>query len=870
MLGLMRAVSAAALAMTVAAGFAGAQPYEAKPLVELLPAGVSYDRSVPTPESVTGYRTGEIVLPFELLTQYVRAVDAASDRVSVEVIGYTHLRRPILAVTITSPENQARLAEIQAAQQRVLETGERAPDDQPVIVEIAHGVHGAEISGYDMIPLLLYHLAAATDAETRATLDDTVVTLITTMNPDGGSRMASWVNSHHAATPVAYPGHRERGPFFLWGRTNHYWFDLNRQWLPVTQPEAVAAVNLTQDWLPHVVADMHEMGEDATYFFSPGPHEGLHPLLTEEAFELTRTIGETIVADADAAGRLYVTEENFDDYYLGYGSSYPALLGAVPFLFEQSSTRGLVYDGVDGLQRYDDKIAEHFSSAYAMIRGAAGAREALLDYQARYFAGQSDAAAALATKAYVFTSSDGPRLARFLELLANHRIETHALARAIEVDGVSYAPGEAFVVAVDQPRHSIIEGLFEIRIPEGKSEFYDVSGWTMPLAFGLDYAPLDRRLYRADLLGAPASADSVAAPAAPAATEYAYVMEWGTRTSPRVLYRLLSQGLMAKVMPAPARVRTAEGLVDVARGAVVIPVAGQNVTVGQLHGLMVTAAETDGVVIHAAVSGLTPSGPDLGGFALTSLHAPRVLLVTGLGVSGQDAGEIWRLLDLEMGMPVAMIDQNLLTASALGDFTHVILVNGSYDGFSDDLAQAMGTWVERGGVLVATRGGAEWAITNELTSARSTSSAEPDDDAAPVTRVPFGDKQGWDAEETLTGAVFVGGLDPTHPIAFGYERDVLHSHRIGVHAFEPSADNPFAAVAWYGDEPLVSGYASARNLERLAGKTSIFAERRGDGAVVLFADDPAFRAYWLGTEKLLLNALFFSGAITAPNPRPVQ
>jgi len=494
----------------------------------------------------------------------------------------------------------------------------------------------------------------------------------------------------------------------------------------------------------------------------------------------------------------------------------------------------------------------------------------LLDYQARYFVGLSDAAAASATKAYVFTSSDGPRLARFLELLANHRIETHALARAIEVDGVSYEPGEAFVIAVDQPRYGIIEGLFQADVIDDKSEFYDVSGWTMPLAFGLDYASLDRRLYRAELLGERAGVEDIATPAAPAATEYAYVMEWGTRTAPRVLYRLLSRGLMAKVIPSPVQVRTADGLVDVARGAVVIPVAGQAATADQLHAFMIAAASEDGVVIHAAVSGLTPSGPDLGGFSLTSLHAPRVLLVTGLGVSAQEAGEIWRLLDLETGMPVAMIDQGQLSVSALNDFTHLILVNGSYNGFADGFAETIGGWIEAGGVLVATRGGAEWAITNELTSARSTSSAEPDGDAPSIARVPFGDKQGWDAEESISGAVFVGGLDPTHPIAFGYDREELHSHRIGVHAFEPSPNNPFAAVAWYGDAPLVAGYASDRNQERLAGKTSLYAERRGDGAVVLFADDPAFRAYWLGTEKLFLNALFFTDAISAPNPRPVQ
>jgi hypothetical protein len=850
-------------AVLTAAPPAAAQVYEAKPLAELLPPGVAYDPSVPTPESVTGFRTGDLVLPFELIAAYVRAVDAASDRVSVETIGRSHLGRPILAVSVTSEANQARLAEIRSARQAVLEGGP-AGAEQPIVIEIVHGAHGDEPSGFDVAPLLLYHLAAAEDATTRALRDAAVVTQIVTLNPDGDARGAAWINDHRAAVPVAHPAHREREAGFPGGRGNHYWFDLNRQWLPVTQPESAAVVGWAQDWLPHVVADLHEMGGDASYFFSPGPEDGLHPLIAEDSFALSRALSGDIAAAADQEGRLYVTEEYFDDYYLGYGSSYPALLGAIAYTFEQSATRGLVYDGADGPQRYDDKIAEHFRTTTALIEAAVARRADLQDYQRRYFERRRADAASDPVKAYVFASPDRGRLRAFLALLAAHRLEVRALARDVEVGGVRFAAGEAFVLTLDQPRRAVALGLFETRIPEDKADFYDITGWTMPLAFGIDYAPLDRRAFGAGLLGAAAGPEAVARPDPPPVAPYAYVLEWGSRHAPRAVHRALAADLHARVLPAPAQVRTEGGLVDAPRGAVVIPVADQPLDPAAIRALATRAALEDDVTVHAAVSGLTPGGPDLGGFDLEPLEAPRVLLLTGQGVSPEAAGEVWRLLDREMAIPVTMIDVEDIDPSALYDFNRLVMVDGAYAALPDQFAVAVEAWMRAGGVLVATRGGASWAASAGLASARGLEGLDKESLAAlpPSDNLPaYAERYRIAATNDISGAVFAIRIDPTHPIGFGYETGASHVHRAGISAYA-TAPGRFRSVAVYAEDALVSGYASPENQARLAGATAVFAERRGEGAVVLFADDPLFRGYWLASEKLFLNALFFARSIT--------
>ncbi|PWE17938.1 carboxypeptidase [Marinicauda salina] len=856
----------AALLACLAVSFA-AHAYEPKPITELLDQDVGYDETIPTPEDVLGRRSGEIIFTPEMLHEYVRAVAAASDRVSVETIGRSHFGRPILRVTTTSPENQARLEEIRAAHLAALDPDAGPRDaDAPTIVQITHGVHGAEASGYDASAPLLYFLAAAQGEEIDALLDRVVVHQVVLINPDGANRFAEWTNMHRAQVPVADPQHREHFFEWPWGRTNHYWFDLNRQWLPVTQPEAEALVNSTHHWAPNVALDMHEMGSNSTFFFSPGPVDGLHPLLSQAGLELNLEMNEFLADQLDSEGALYVSEEFFDDFYLGYGSSYPGLLGSVPYLFEQSSVRGIIQETERGVLRYDDKVGQQARVAIALIRAADANREALLDHQQTFFAESLRLADADPVRAYVFTSNDRGRLADFLELMAVHRIEVRELSQQIRLDGITFEPGEAFVVPTRQRNYRVLKGIFETRVITDETEFYDVSGWTQPLAYDLDYAEVRAGLFAPNITGEPVTGFEAAA-AAPAQSDLAYVMEWDHFHAPRALYRALDAGLHARVIPDAITLDTPAGQVSPGRGAVVIPVIGQEIDAGEIHALMTRAAE-DGVTVHAATSALTPAGSDLGGFDLSNVEKPEILLVTGRVTSSYDAGEMWHLLDFEMRMPVSMIDARELGGADLDRYTHIILPNGRYDSaLGESGAERLGEWASDGGVLIAMRGGARFVVEHELADVRFTSDAS-DEEAEAVTAEPrpYDDFALWETEHGVSGAILETEIDVTHPLGFGYRDPVLPVHKIGTDAFA-AGDNPFALPARYADEPLLSGYASQRNREALAGAGSVFAERRGEGSVILFADDPYFRAYFRGTAKMVMNAIFFGNDFRNPSRR---
>ena len=862
----------AVLFAALAAVLGSAHAYEPKSVEDLLDQDVSYDASIPKPEEVTGFALGDIIYTPEMHSAYIRAVAAASDRVSMAEVGRSHFGRPIFRVTTTSPDNQARLEDIRQTQIGLTEAGSAsAPDDHPAVIQLTHGVHGSEPSSYDAAALLLYYLAAAQGAEVEALLEEVVVNQYVMINPDGANRFAQWTNMHRANVPVADPQHREHFYEWPWGRTNHYWFDLNRQWLPATQPEAVALLNATYEWMPNIAGDYHEMGRNTTYFFSPGPTDGLHPLLSQDALELNLEMNSFLAEQLDSEGALYVSEELFDDFYLGYGSSYPGLVGAVPYLFEQSSVRGIIQETDFGTLRYDDKIGQQARVGLAVIRAGQARRADLHQHLSDFFdesrrQGQNDS-----VTGYVFTSTDRGRLADFLEILAVHRLDVRALDADLRAGGRTFPAGESFVVPVAQDQYRVVKGLFETRVIEDKSEFYDVSGWTQPLAWDLDYAELRSGLFASGpSLGQDAAFDRSAPD--PDRTPYVYVMEWDSYYAPRALYRLMDAGLRAQMVPDETEVETTRGLVEPGRGAIVVPVAGQSISADEIHALMVRAAREDSVMVHAATTALTPTGSDLGGFALSTLEKPEILLVSGRGTDMYGVGELWHLLDHQQAMPVSMIDQSELSDADLSRYTHVLMANGGYPDLDDEFAETLGDWVREGGVLIGVRGGARWAVTHELSSARWLEDEAAEDDAESAAEpAAYDTLQAWDAEQAISGALFESDIDTSHPLAFGLRDTMLPVHKIGTEAFAAS-DNPFALVARYDeDDPILSGYASQQNRDRLEGAGVVHAERTGSGSVILFADNPVYRAYYRGSARLVTNALFFGEAFRNPRRRgPAQ
>lgn len=860
----------------------------------MYPTDVRYDESIPTPADVLGHELGAAPVRHHELVDYITAVAERSDRMTVEVIGYSHERRPILFVVVTSPENHARLDEIRERHIALTEpaAGQAVEPGMPIVTWLNYGVHGAEGSGMDASLPTIYHLAAAQGSDIERVLDESVILVTAVFNPDGHAKRIAWLDAYGSEVDISDPQHAEHDFDWQFARTNHYWFDLNRQWLPVTQPEPRAWMNKWHEWRPNLTVDYHEMGPDSTYYFHPGVPTRTNPLVTDEGKRLMQAVVTASEEFLDSEARLYFHGESFDNYYIGKGSTFPYVNGGAGILFEAATTVGIEIDTPNGLRTYRENIRKHFRTGLASIEGALGLRDELLAYQKNFYESALAAAEDAAVQAYVFAAPQDPaRLYFFLDMLDYHRIRAYELASEITEGGITFRPGQAMIVPVTQPQYQLIRGIFETVHEFEDETFYDISTWTMPLAFDLQYAPLSGRRFDSDLVGAPAEPEMPVAEA-PDGAGYAYAFSWAGYFAPRALHRVLEADLMAKVATKPVTAVTTRGRAALPRGSILVPFDRQRMAPPEIHDIMRTIAAEDGIFVHAVESGASADGTagvDIGGPSFRPLVEPKALLVVGRDIDLYAAGEIWHLLDFRMHMPLTIRHRDRLMEFDWKPYTHVIFPGGEYgskeEPYLPDYLPRLRQWVNEGGTVIGQREAAHWLKAQVLEFietegdelSKPEAGAEADDtpsghepylttgDVEPY-RFPYAEKEDRDALEIIGGAIFAGELDITHPLGFGYSDRSIALPKDTKERLERPA-NPYATVIAYATPPVLSGYASEANRIMLEGTAALIAERKGQGSVILFADDPNFRAYWYGTNKLFLNALFFSKAF---DPLPEQ
>ncbi|WP_270376149.1 M14 family zinc carboxypeptidase [Marinicauda sp. Alg238-R41] len=863
----MKQLVRAGLGLCLLAGVTA--PASAEPIGFFQVEGVRYDSAIPTPEEVFGFEIGERPVRHSQMVDYLRQLAELSDRIDVETIGYSHEHRPILFFTITSPDNHANLDEIRETHlERRL--GEAEADAAPMPIWLNYGVHGAESAGMDAAIPLLYHYAAADDEAVAETLDEAVLLVTAIFNPDGHTRRIDHVNTFWGYTNVSDPDHAQHD---LWtkARTNHYWFDLNRQWLLLTQPEPQAWIRKWHEWKPMVSADFHEMGTDSPFYFHPGEPARMNPLIPDTARELTLGIAQHHVEWLDSEARLYTSEQGFDNFYIGKGSTYPQVNGSLGILFEIGAARGGEIESERGLVSHADNVRTHFRTSLTTVQGSLAQREAITDFQRGFFEDVAQLARQDSARAYVFSApGDASRAARFIELLTQHDIAVNTLARDVEVDGRTYAAADSFVVDLNQAQYRMIRGLFDRLTEFEENIFYDVSGWTLPLAYDLDYAPLGGQ-FSANLVGD--AATGAMAPAVPPRASYGYVFSWTDSLAPRALYSVLDAGLFARVATEPFEAQTTDGTLEFARGSVFVPLARQDMGGADIHELVRSITDDTGIRVHAVTSGFTPtSGADFGAAdVFRTVERPEVLVLFDDGLASYDAGEVWWTLDYRMRVPVTLRQKDDLGGLDWSRYTHMVLVGGNA-ALSESATGRVNQWItEQGGTLIATRQGALWAQSailgleaGEDGDAEAGESGEAVPDETRPERLDFADMGVRDAEHIIGGALFETDIDITNPIGYGLsDRQLAVNRNMTATLTRPEGD-PYAVVSEYTDAPLLSGYASDRRIGEIAGTPAVVARRHGQGSVVLIADNPVFRGTYAGSERVLTNAIFLSGLLDRP------
>lgn len=823
------------------------------------PPNISLNPAIPTPQSVIGHQVGEWHITHDRLVNYMMALDKASERISLEVIGQTHEMRPILLLTITSPKNHQNLEAIRAEHALLSDpqkSGSVNVKNMPAVFYIGHSIHGNEASGANAALLTAYYLAAAQGQEIENYLSNTIILFDPSFNPDGLQRFSSWVNARKSKLVNADPNDVEHNEAWPGGRFNHYWFDLNRDWLVAQHPESQARVKKFHAWKPNVLTDHHEMGTNATFFFQPGVPSRMHPLTPEKNLELTKKIGAFHAKALDEIGSLYYTQEGYDDFYYGKGSTFPDVQGAIGILFEQASSRGHAQESVNGVLRFPFTIRNQFTTALSTLKAVNEMRVELLEYQRDFYSNASAEAVKDPVKAIVVNApKDKMKLFHFGEMLARQQIAFYKPTGNLTVAGKNVEAETGYVIPLNQPQYRLIKSMFEKRTQFKDSLFYDISSWTLPLAFGIDYE--EQKVM-------PAMGERVTDLKSPEGKiinkgDYAYVIEPFGYYVPRATYRLLSKNVRVKVATENFY---ADGK-KFERGSLLIPVDHQERLPDQLQVYMKEIAEKDGLDVYALATGLDFKGVSLGSPSFLSLKKPEIAMLVESGISPTDAGEIWHVLDTRYEIPVTLLPINVFNTTNINRYNTLIIPEGNYNSISESAKEKLKTWTQNGGLVIGFESAVNWFQSAGLGKFEVKKDDDSKKDQKPKPYADIEENRG--AQET-SGAIFEADADLTNPLLYGFSSSKIALFKPN-NIFLSKASGSYANPLTFGSNPLLSGYISKPNYSRLKNSSSLGIAAVGRGRVIGFTENLSFRAFWYGTNKIMMNAIFFGPLLSSEAAR---
>ena len=808
------------------------------------------DSQVPTPEQEMGFQVGSQHVNWEQVVAYMKRLAACSPRFSIQEYGRTFENRPLICVVITSEKNQKNLESLRSAHAQLADPAASVdPKSLPAVASVMMSIHGNEASGVNASLPFAYFFAAAQGPEIEALLDKTIITLIPGQNPDGITRFSTWVNSNRSLRNVTDPQSREFSEPWPGGRSNHYWHDLNRDWLNASMPEMKALLKIYHDWMPNTVNDHHEMGSSSTFFLEPADPVGYYPHIPQENKDLTQKVSSYNMAALDRIGSLYLSKDQFDSYSLGTGDVYGDALGSIAMLFEQASARGHQQETENGILNFPFAVRNHATTAFGSVKAAYEMREELNDYMHRFVVARHKEAIVLPEKGYIFDGNGSDAVSyHFIEMLAQHDLHVNRLAKETTINGHTYDPAHAYVIPMDQRHSMLLRSLLECNTQFKDSLFYDLSTWNMAEAYGLKYAPLKSI---AGLQGEAVTTPTFPKGGVSGKANYAYLFDNKEYYAPLFIKRLQDGG--AKVKVSGVGLHATEGY-QYGPGMLMVPVSGQKISADSLYTLIQKGATEAGITVRNVSSGQMKDY-DLGHFYNRPVKEAKVAVLIGGRMRSNVAGSLWYLLDNRYQMQPTMLDESTLSRTDLTRY-NVLILSGELAG-GEAVAQQIANWVKAGGTLITIGSGYQTTNKAKLTKIETIDLSQPDS----ATYVPYDKRSDRFAEFQIPGTDLQVSLDTTHPLCWGYTESVMPILKNSNLVFKMPKEANLAPVCYDKKQPLLSGFIRPEHLKALTGMPEVICQGAGKGQVICFADDPNFRSIWYAGTRLFMNAVLFGNLI---------
>jgi len=796
-------------------------------------------QNIKSPSEFLGYELGsQFTRHHQVVDYYEHLAMNAADRVQLQVYGKTNERRPLLLAYISSVDNMSNLENIRTEHIQST-TGESMASK--AIVWLSYNVHGNESVSTEASMQTIYELLT----NKSSYLENTVVIIDPCINPDGRDRYVNWYNQYKNSPNNEDPNSKEHHEGWWSGRSNHYMFDLNRDWAWLTQIESQNRLKVYNKWIPHVHVDFHEQGVDSPYYFAPAS-EPYHEVITPFQREFQATIGKNHAKYFDANGWFYFTKEVFDLLYPSYGDTYPIYNGGIGMTYEQggSGRAGLgIVTSIGDTLTLNDRIAHHKTTGLSTVEVAAKNANKLNEEFKKFYKNKN-----YKYKSYVL-NGDADNIEALTQLLDKHEIK-YGKGKASTIKGFKYNTGKmgslrstnnSLVVSTDQIKSTLVKVLFEPNAKLSDSVTYDITAWSLPYAYGLDALasqslvssePYSRQKFAMQTLDKNA---------------YAYITEWNSLKDAKFLAELLQNKIKVRHSYKPF---TLDGK-SYERGSLIIS-KGDNKNKPYFLKTLNEISTKHAISLNASSTGFVESGKDFGSRYVQMIPDQKIAILSGEPTSTLRFGEIWHFFEQQLNYPITVIDSDYMDRVDFSKYDVLILPSGrGYKAFLDkDELIELKDWVKNGGKLIA-MGGAIKGLTGE--NGFKIKTKEIVKDSSKNLQV-FDETKRESIKKSITGAIFKTKVDNTHPLAYGYS-DTYFTLKLGSEAYEHLDSG--SVVYLEGDKSTpVAGFAGSEAQKKITNTLVFGVEKHGSGQVIYMVDNPLFRGFWENGKLLFANALF--------------
>lgn len=820
-----------------------------------------------SPKEFLGYELGDHFSPHYRLVEYYKHVAAALPNAELYEYGETYEHRPLVYLVITSAENFKNLEQIRVDNLRRTGLADGRPSaERKAIIWLSYNVHGNEANSSEASMWTLYELANSANAQTQEWLKNTVVIIDPCVNPDSRDRYVNFYNQYGNLPPNPAVDSYEHHEPWPGGRANHYLFDLNRDWAWITQIESQQRIKVYNQWLPHVHVDFHEQGYNNPYFFAPAA-EPMHEVVSPWQRDFQFMIGKNNAKYFDQQGWLYFTKEIFDLYYPSYGDTYPTYSGAIGMTYEQAGGgRGgltITTETGDPLT-LKDRITHHHTTGLSTVEVTSlNANRIVAEFE-KYFE-ENNKNPASAYKTYVIKAGNNPdKLNQLTALMSLHSIRFGHPAASRTARGFNYQTqtitqfnisSDDIVVNIYQPKSRFITTLFEPASKLSDSLTYDITAWNLMYAYDLNAYALTERINPDKPYEAKPTDNSSIAP-----NPYAYIFKYQS---------IQDVALLAALMKDHIKVRSAEKSFRVGgqvfeTGSLIVT-RRNNEGITDFENVVEVLAKKFNRKIYTAATGFVDQGKDFGSGELNYLKTPKIAVLFGEQTSSLSSGEIWHFFEQQIHFPITQLGVDYFKNPDLKKYDVLIIPQGSYSLFDENMLEQLSAWVTNGGRLIL-MGNALKSFADKKGFGLHEYSSEEEKIHAEKREKFRREKEGFiryeDTErkqvsESISGAIYKIRLDNSHPLAFGM-RDTYYTLKTSELRF--GFLSPGWNVGYFTNQTKpVQGFAGFIANQTLDNSLVFGVEEKGDGEIIYLVDNPLFRSFWENGKMLFANAVFMVG-----------